>query len=353
MGAFTLIPFGLHLKSNQVVDVGSVQNGIKCDCICPSCKTPLIARHGSIKVWHFAHQSRDVKKKTVKPCDYSFAVSVRLMMKQLFEEGAMLCLPAYLKSLSSTIPGSEHPYSHRYTLTEEKVVQFDIVESELMRNGVMVDLVLKVGSFELVVYITYDGRRIPEQLKSPENNSGVIEFNVMSLMQAFEETKSGQYKDALIEFLARSHTGKYWHYHPREVRFQQRHDEFVCENKETLLADIDTPRGIYQNTNIYTGPATHTNTTEIANASPKTLSTSKQQSRIYALEKGSESVYVLLGSHKASYENGEGFRENTMGKYTDFRESMLHLCIKCEHRWEGKSNLCNQCQSFEYTRSVF
>ena len=95
-----------------------------------------------------------------------------------------------------------------------------------MRNGVMVDLVLKIGSFELVVYITYDGRRIPEQLKSPENNSGVIEFNVMSLMQAFEETKSGQYKDALIEFLARSHTGKYWHYHPREVRFQQRHDEF-------------------------------------------------------------------------------------------------------------------------------
>ena len=62
MGAFTLIPFGLHLKSNQVVDVGSVQNGIKCDCICPSCKTPLIARHGSIKEWHFAHQSRDVKK---------------------------------------------------------------------------------------------------------------------------------------------------------------------------------------------------------------------------------------------------------------------------------------------------
>ncbi|WP_394222687.1 competence protein CoiA family protein [Alteromonas gracilis] len=353
MNGFTLIPFGLHLDTNRVIDVGSVPNGMKCQCICPSCKTPLIARHGAVKEWHFAHQSRDVQKKTEKPCDYSFAVSVRLMMKQLFEQGAKLCLPAYSKKLSSTIPGSNLLHSHRYIIAEEKVIEFDSVEAELNRYGVIVDLVLGIGDFELIVYITYDGRHIPHQLKSIDKNSGVIEFNVMSLMQAFEETQSGQYKDVLIEFLAHSHTGKFWHHHPREERFQHRHDKFVSENREALLADLDTPRSIYQNTNNYTGPATQTNTTEIANAHKKTLSSSKQQSRINALEKGSESVYVLLGSHKASYENDSGFRENTMGKYTDFRESMLHLCIKCEHSWEGKSNLCNQCQSFEYTRSVF
>ena len=64
MNGLTLIPFGLHLDTNRVVDVGSVPNGINCQCICPSCKTPLIARHGAVKEWHFAHQSRDVKKKT-------------------------------------------------------------------------------------------------------------------------------------------------------------------------------------------------------------------------------------------------------------------------------------------------
>lgn len=41
-----LIPFGLHKKSNRLVDVGSVAKGKACGCICPSCQTPLIARQG-------------------------------------------------------------------------------------------------------------------------------------------------------------------------------------------------------------------------------------------------------------------------------------------------------------------
>ncbi|NOE33329.1 competence protein CoiA family protein [Ruegeria sp. HKCCD7318] len=41
----------------RLVHVRYVQNGLKCGCICPSCKSPLIARQGKRRVWHFAHAS--------------------------------------------------------------------------------------------------------------------------------------------------------------------------------------------------------------------------------------------------------------------------------------------------------
>jgi len=45
-----LIPFDLSLNTNLLVDVAYVQSGKKCDCICPSCNIPLIARKSQCKV---------------------------------------------------------------------------------------------------------------------------------------------------------------------------------------------------------------------------------------------------------------------------------------------------------------
>lgn len=77
-----LIPFGVHKESNRLVDVGSVAKGKACGCICPSCQTPLIARQGHEKEWHFAHRSHDVHNETRKECDYSLPVSIRMMIRQ-------------------------------------------------------------------------------------------------------------------------------------------------------------------------------------------------------------------------------------------------------------------------------
>jgi len=51
------IPFGLRENDKAIVDVYEVKRGRECGCICPSCRTPLIARQGEEKVWHFAHAS--------------------------------------------------------------------------------------------------------------------------------------------------------------------------------------------------------------------------------------------------------------------------------------------------------
>lgn len=67
---FTLIPFALREADQRFVGVGDVAAGLACGCICPSCKSRLIARKGAIKVWHFAHASRADGQQTETDCDY-------------------------------------------------------------------------------------------------------------------------------------------------------------------------------------------------------------------------------------------------------------------------------------------
>ncbi len=54
----TSIPYGLN-ESGKEVYVDEVPNGKECNCICPECHKPLIAKNdGKIKIHHFAHSNK-------------------------------------------------------------------------------------------------------------------------------------------------------------------------------------------------------------------------------------------------------------------------------------------------------
>ena len=236
MNNLNLIPFGLHVPSASLTDVGSVEKGVQCDCICPSCKTPLIARQGEIKEWHFAHQSRSTEQETEAPCEYSLGVSLRLMIKQLFEEGAVFYLPEYKKTFTVPIPGCFKPYQKTVTISQEAKVQFDNVVIEYKKEEVLFDLVLAKGKHKLFVYITYKGRPFPEKLIHHEQQDAIVEFNVLALFNAFSEVKMGQYKEILATFLASSVEGKKWRNHPREGAYLKQISDHVTDNKDDLIA---------------------------------------------------------------------------------------------------------------------
>ncbi len=105
---FNLIPFGLSEKDGRFLDVSKVPRGKQCGCICPSCKTPLIARHGNINEWHFAHASRTGYLKTETECEFSFYVSVRLMARQIVDDTLSMALPAYTDCESAYLAQYDH-----------------------------------------------------------------------------------------------------------------------------------------------------------------------------------------------------------------------------------------------------
>ena len=53
------VPWGQSVETGRMVYVDTVPNGNGSGCVCPHCGTGLIARHGKVRVHHFAHHADD------------------------------------------------------------------------------------------------------------------------------------------------------------------------------------------------------------------------------------------------------------------------------------------------------
>lgn len=213
----SLIPFGFDVNSGDLCDVGSVSRGVECNCICPSCKTPLIARQGKINDWHFAHQSKNIEQKTEQPCDYSFAVSIRLMIKQLSSEGLDVSLPSYSNIYDAYDAITGRQFEVPYTITKSSMVTLKSVELAGSYEGSQVDIIATIKSFKLIIYITYQGRSVPKGLYAPLNTqTGVLELDAESLLGIFKNVQDGQYTQALKRHLQECSETMKWIYHPRK-----------------------------------------------------------------------------------------------------------------------------------------
>lgn len=71
--------WGIRETDGRLVHVSDVQNGAKCGCLCPACKSPLIARQGKHRVWHFAH-ALDVN------CESAGETALHLAAKQALKD---------------------------------------------------------------------------------------------------------------------------------------------------------------------------------------------------------------------------------------------------------------------------
>ena len=73
------LPCGLS-KDGKLIYIEDAIKGIKCDCVCPACKQPLIAKNaGKKNTHHFAHQS-------VVECEHGYQSALHYMAKDLFME---------------------------------------------------------------------------------------------------------------------------------------------------------------------------------------------------------------------------------------------------------------------------
>lgn len=69
----------MRASDGRLVHVNDVQNGLECGCLCPACKSPLIARQGKRRIWHFAHVSE-------VDCDSAGETALHLVAKQTLKD---------------------------------------------------------------------------------------------------------------------------------------------------------------------------------------------------------------------------------------------------------------------------
>lgn len=209
-----------------MVDVADGPAGSACGCICPSCKSPLIARQGQTKVWHFAHVARIDHHETEAPCDFSWPVSIRLMARQLIGHGLTIALPAaefpvYTDGLPRRPP---EPYVLAAAPQSLSTAQ---ATCDGALGSLQVDAIVPTPSGPLVLYMTHAQRQAPEDLLAPSVPcAGTIEIKLGEFHRFLRKSQMEQApKAALRLFLEEDQASKRWLFHPDTDRLRAEEKE--------------------------------------------------------------------------------------------------------------------------------
>lgn len=240
-----MIPFAVRASDRAFVDVSEVPRGLAAGCICPSCGTPLIARRGEVKVWHFAHATRSTYATTHGGCDYSFFVSVRLMARQVVGQSIRLALPGLVGMVTVDRPGWR-PFQRQYTVTHERTVDLVNAKVEEAFGDVIVDVIGRVGGVPLVLYFIHPGRPLPGTLMATAQRAGpcgVVLIDLAPLQEKFLARGPGNaasFLDALHAFLTTDVRHKQWLYHPRHKQTREQAEAALHEDIEKHVQAVTT-----------------------------------------------------------------------------------------------------------------
>lgn len=83
--------YAIDKATGHLVSVKDVPNGESCNCICPECKEPLIARQGKHNTWSFAH-SKDSQCNPHK----AFESMIHILSKEIIYEQKAVATPDYI-----------------------------------------------------------------------------------------------------------------------------------------------------------------------------------------------------------------------------------------------------------------
>ena len=102
------LKYGLY--GDKLVHIDDVERGLACNCVCPHCKTPLVAKKGNQNVKHFAHYK-------LADCNHGTETALHLMAKNIISQTRKVFVPY--------IPKSEYDFSNRgnVMLFEEAVLE--------------------------------------------------------------------------------------------------------------------------------------------------------------------------------------------------------------------------------------
>lgn len=216
------VPFALDIDTQIYVDVHDVERGLSCNCICPSCDTPLIAKQGEDKAWHFAHVTRGTSDQTQQDCEYSFYVSVTQMAKQLFmDRGSLsLSLPAYNYRVQSSNSNELHSSNREILITEASSISLNVqgIETKLSRHAA--DVLGKVGNFPFIIIFIHTEKRFEIDIELLDGErAGIIGIDLTDSVSIFQNQKGASitsFKEALSAYLFDEIEHIKWLYHPRE-----------------------------------------------------------------------------------------------------------------------------------------
>jgi hypothetical protein len=193
------------LKNEKLQHIDDVEQGLKCDCVCPNCKEKLIARQGEINEHHFAHSAKE--------CDITVAQesALHIMAKEILEEYKIIKLPKFkLHSKTAFLPKKEFneldvrlnkdTLTYDYENGEEYVLKFNTVYVEQKQKDIIPDLICEYNGnkFYIEIAITnFIGEAKANKIQ--EQNISTIEIDLSEYKDKIETMTKRRLADILID----------------------------------------------------------------------------------------------------------------------------------------------------------
>ncbi|RYM32842.1 hypothetical protein ERX46_12340 [Brumimicrobium glaciale] len=185
--------FTKALKNGVLIDILDVENGLNCDCVCPSCETPVVAYNNpkNKNAHHFKHHNK-------RDCRFYYETMLHYMAKEIIAKELKLKVPKHEFSLSDSARDYQYN-SNRIAIPYESTsiyeVNFDTIEVEKYQDGIKPDLIGKIKNKELHIEVAVTHFIDDEKLSKIERN-GVTSIEI-DLSKFDREIHEKQLKIAL------------------------------------------------------------------------------------------------------------------------------------------------------------
>ncbi|QDE39809.1 hypothetical protein FIV34_11620 [Luteibacter pinisoli] len=211
----TLIPFAWHPERNMLVGIDAVPPGMQCGCVCPSCHAHLLARQGQQRTWHFAHAPRSDQQAIDNMCEFSWAVSVRLMARQVLGSLRTIQLPAPIFPLFADDLHRRAP-APTLTLTAPDRLPLHGVQVDTTLEHLPVDAVVDTDMGLWCLYFTHRQRPVPAGLEAlAAHGICVIAVDLEGYAKILTKGSPPEgHREALAAFLSEDTDHKAWVAHP-------------------------------------------------------------------------------------------------------------------------------------------
>lgn len=135
------LPYGL--RDSELIHISSVESGLSCACVCPSCGHPLVARKGPKTTHHFAHHQGGECAKAVE-------TALHLAAKKILSDEKVIVIPKVLVEFDS--------YRESLVLSPDQKIELDEVIEEKRTEDIIPDLIAVKNGFKLFieVHVTHE-----------------------------------------------------------------------------------------------------------------------------------------------------------------------------------------------------
>jgi hypothetical protein len=200
------IPFGLG-PDGRLVEVREVERGAACNCRCPGCGAPLMAKKGEVNVQHFSHLAG-------AECATGVETALHMAAKQLIAEKRWLRLPELEVFVSRSDPACGL-FTARKAFRSPAEWHFDRVDLELSIGAIRPDALGYIGESRAAVEI-----RVTHAVDSDKDaylaslELPCVEVNLAPLVGKVFTF------DDLERAVIKSLDNKEWRFHPRKAEWE-------------------------------------------------------------------------------------------------------------------------------------